>query len=165
MLQREGQGAAKRLFTTLDRKRVRNSLSRKMRRRVFQDSGGECGICGRKLALPEEVNLDHIWPVFYGGGNAPTNLRLICARCNLMKRRSPPNPVGPHTLMFPSFPVNGNSRERGGYSQGYVDAQTEKDRQPAQFATTAAYHRGYLDGTRNLRLRSAHPHPYPYPYR
>lgn len=50
---------------------------------------GFCQECGRP-ALPvfgsqEAPHIDHMVPLAYGGGNDPTNFRLLCSNCNLEK--------------------------------------------------------------------------------
>jgi 5-methylcytosine-specific restriction endonuclease McrA len=42
--------------------------------------GHDCAICG----APAE-HLDHVRPVIRGGGDHPSDLQPLCARCNLAK--------------------------------------------------------------------------------
>lgn len=51
-----------------------------MRRDQFR-----CAICGRSAAEGVKLHVDHIIPVSKGGKTIPSNLRTLCADCNLGK--------------------------------------------------------------------------------
>lgn len=56
---------------------------------LHQRDGGICQKCGRaavaSLGSDETPHIDHVVALANGGGNDPTNLRLLCAGCNLGK--------------------------------------------------------------------------------
>ena len=61
---------------------------RRFRRKLFIKQGGLCGICGERLRadpLDPSLNVDHIVPRAYGGGNHPENLQLVHVECNTAK--------------------------------------------------------------------------------
>jgi len=68
----------------MEAKAKRKPISAKTRFDVFKRDGFLCAYCG---AHPPEVllHVDHIIPVFEGGGNDQDNLITSCERCNLGK--------------------------------------------------------------------------------
>ena len=44
----------------------------------------DCKYCIRRLVL-NNIVCDHITPLSLGGGSIPSNLQMICARCNTRK--------------------------------------------------------------------------------
>ena len=62
----------------------RKPIPRKLRHFVFNRDGYKCKECG---ATNEETTLhiDHIKPVAKGGTNDPSNLQILCEKCNLAK--------------------------------------------------------------------------------
>ena len=64
--------------------------TRKDRPAVYSRDGGYCRYCGVELDEAGEWHVDHIEPVYRGGGSEMENLALACADCNLSKgTRSP----------------------------------------------------------------------------
>ena len=57
---------------------ARKHIPAKVRRAVFAKSDHRCARCGSLHAL----QVDHIQPVCHGGGNDPSNLRILCRTCN-----------------------------------------------------------------------------------
>jgi len=55
---------------------------------LFDAQSGACVYCKRQLGSAYHV--DHIHPLSRGGSNWPTNLQLLCARCNNNKRATDP---------------------------------------------------------------------------
>ena len=45
---------------------------------IFNRDGNKCLQCGST----EHLTIDHIVPVYHGGGNEYSNLRTLCNRCN-----------------------------------------------------------------------------------
>jgi HNH endonuclease len=52
--------------------------------RLWNEDGPYCQMCGRRFTSIHDPNLtiDHIIPMFQGGGNEYSNLRLACWKCN-----------------------------------------------------------------------------------
>lgn len=53
----------------------------RVRIRVFDNAGGRCYICGRKIAAGEYWQCDHVTALVNGGANREDNLRPACRNC------------------------------------------------------------------------------------
>lgn len=62
----------------------------RVRSKVYSRDGGHCRYCGVKLDKDGEWHVDHIEPVYRGGGSEMENLALACVDCNLAKGARPP---------------------------------------------------------------------------
>lgn len=51
---------------------------------VFTRDGGSCQCCGKS----DNLEYDHITPFSCGGKNDPSNIQLLCKRCNRSKSNS-----------------------------------------------------------------------------
>lgn len=51
---------------------------------VFSRDGGSCQCCGES----DNLEYDHITPFSCGGKNDPSNIQLLCQRCNRSKSNS-----------------------------------------------------------------------------
>lgn len=56
------------------------------RRKIFEESDGQCHYCGTALTLDGKWHIEHKMPRALGGGNEPTNLVASCVSCNMKKR-------------------------------------------------------------------------------
>lgn len=56
----------------------RQSITREMRRAVYERDGGRCVECGSTF----DLQYDHVIPVVMGGASTVDNLQLLCSRCN-----------------------------------------------------------------------------------
>lgn len=45
-----------------------------------------CQYCGKRLERSRHARLDHVQPVSRGGSNDPSNLALVCAKCDTAKQ-------------------------------------------------------------------------------
>lgn len=60
-------------------------------KRVFEQDGWRCGICGRrtlkgkKVPHPRAATLDHVIPMSLGGGHIRANVQCACFECNTRK--------------------------------------------------------------------------------
>lgn len=62
-------------------KQKRNKYSTEVRRRIYNEAGGRCQLCGRKIML-SDATMDHIIPLSLGGEDCENNLQLACSVCN-----------------------------------------------------------------------------------
>jgi 5-methylcytosine-specific restriction protein A len=62
----------------------RRSLSRRKQNAVFARDGFKCMECRDEPGV-EMLHIDHVVPVSAGGSDDLTNLRVLCATCNLRK--------------------------------------------------------------------------------
>lgn len=60
----------------------RKLMTKELRKRIMKRDHYTCQICGK--CMPDEVGLqiDHIIPVARGGKTVPSNLRVLCSKCN-----------------------------------------------------------------------------------
>jgi len=71
----------------------RQKLTKAMRYEVLARDGYRCCICGRNASDDVKLHVDHIIPVSKGGKTEMSNLRTLCADCNLGKGAKMENPV------------------------------------------------------------------------
>jgi hypothetical protein len=66
-----------------------SKISRTVALRVMQKTGGKCYYCGVELLdLSIKATVDHLVPVFRGGGHEMENLVPCCSSCNSRKGTS-----------------------------------------------------------------------------
>lgn len=53
----------------------------RVRLRVFEQSGGQCHLCNRRIRAGEYWQCDHIVALCNGGANAEKNLKPACRNC------------------------------------------------------------------------------------
>ena len=66
------------------KRRIRSEMTLRLRYSIMKRDNFMCVLCGRRP--PEvELHVDHIKPVSKGGTNDESNLRTLCADCNMGK--------------------------------------------------------------------------------
>ena len=62
----------------------RKALTRATRKLVYKKYGGHCAYCGKQIPY-EEMQVDHVQPIYRGGTNDVDNLLPSCHPCNFYK--------------------------------------------------------------------------------
>ncbi len=62
----------------------RGKVSNKMRFFIYKRDGYRCQICHRRFN-PNNLEIDHIYPIAKGGKTTMDNLQTLCHRCNVAK--------------------------------------------------------------------------------
>lgn len=63
-------------------------LSKGLAEKLLVLQKGKCPCCGQNLG--KNYHLDHVVPLFLGGGNVDSNMQLLRGRCNLQKHAKHP---------------------------------------------------------------------------
>lgn len=63
-------------------KNQRKLMTKKLRKQIMKQDHYTCQLCGKYM--PDEVGLhiDHIIPISKGGKTVPSNLQVLCSKCN-----------------------------------------------------------------------------------
>ncbi len=56
--------------------------------RIWNRCNGQCAVCRRKILVGEDWDLDHEWPLAFGGGHREANLQVVCSWCHRSKTRT-----------------------------------------------------------------------------
>ena len=72
---------------TLPTKTKRKSLGG-LRQKILERDNYTCQICYRKLPA-DQLIIDHVIPISYGGTDEETNLRTICKECHKLLAAAP----------------------------------------------------------------------------
>ena len=62
----------------------RKLMTLELRQQIIARDNGICQICKKKCD-PGEIEIDHIKPVSKGGKTIPSNLQVLCSKCNRQK--------------------------------------------------------------------------------
>lgn len=71
--------------TTLSAYRSQNQrklMTKKLRKEIARRDNYTCQICGKYMPDGVGLHIDHIVPVSKGGKTVPSNLQVLCSRCN-----------------------------------------------------------------------------------
>ena len=70
-------------------------LTDSLRYDILERDGRRCRMCGATVEDGAKLHVDHIIPVSKGGRTEPSNLQVLCSRCN--RGKSNKLPVSPNT--------------------------------------------------------------------
>lgn len=62
----------------------RRKITKAQRMMVYNKYGGKCAYCGKKIRY-EEMQVDHIKPLYLGGADDESNWAPACRMCNYYK--------------------------------------------------------------------------------
>lgn len=68
----------------IKKKTKRKQYTTEQRKIIYQKANGRCQLCGRKIEY-EDMTLDHIVPLSWGGADEMENLQCTCFPCNKFK--------------------------------------------------------------------------------
>lgn len=68
----------------IKKKPKRKQYTTEQRKIIYQRANGRCQLCGRKIEY-EDMSLDHIVPLSWGGADEMENLQCTCFPCNKFK--------------------------------------------------------------------------------
>lgn len=73
----------------------RNLMTPQLREEIMKRDNNTCQICGKFMPDGVGLQIDHIVPVAKGGKTIPSNLQVLCSKCNASKRDKivPPSKV------------------------------------------------------------------------
>lgn len=63
-------------------KKQRNLMTPKIRKQIKERDRYTCQICGKYMHDEVGLHIDHIKPVSKGGKTVPSNLQVLCSKCN-----------------------------------------------------------------------------------
>ena len=63
-------------------KRQRSLMTPELRRQIAERDNYTCQICGKYMPDGVGLHIDHIVPVSKGGKTVPSNLQVLCSKCN-----------------------------------------------------------------------------------
>ena len=67
-------------------KNQRKLMTPKLREQIKERDNYTCQMCGKEMFDEVGLHIDHIIPVSKGGKTVPSNLQVLCDKCNLSKR-------------------------------------------------------------------------------
>ena len=71
--------------TTLRKYRIKKQrplMTPELRRQIARRDNYTCKICGKYMPDGVGLHIDHIKPVSKGGKTVPSNLQVLCSKCN-----------------------------------------------------------------------------------
>ena len=66
-------------------KEQRKMMTPQLRRQIIERDNYTCQICGKKMFDEVGLEVDHILPIAKGGKTVPSNLQVLCSKCNRSK--------------------------------------------------------------------------------
>jgi hypothetical protein len=99
---------------------------------VFTRDGGVCQCCRGSLSL----EYDHITPFSCGGGNSPSNIQLLCMKCNRSKSNSCVCKI--HSRKVGTNCCNGNTTKKATTAATQCTGTTQKGARCKKKATNSS---------------------------
>lgn len=65
----------------------RKRMNKQLRMEIAQRDNFTCQICGKYMPDGVGLQIDHIIPIAKGGKSVPSNLQVLCSKCNLKKSK------------------------------------------------------------------------------
>lgn len=62
----------------------RKRLSKEDRQKIYDSTGGRCAYCGENITI-NEMQVDHVFPIYRGGADDIENMLPTCRACNFYK--------------------------------------------------------------------------------
>ncbi len=72
-------------------KNQRKLMTKELRQQIMERDNYTCQICGRYMPDKFGLHIDHIIPVSKGGKTIPSNLQVLCSKCNGQKSNRLPD--------------------------------------------------------------------------
>ena len=66
-------------------KNQRKLMTPALRKEIMERDNYTCQICGKRMPDGVGLHIDHIVPISKGGKTVPSNLQVLCSKCNLSK--------------------------------------------------------------------------------
>ena len=63
-------------------KNQRRLMTPALRQQIMERDNYTCQICGKYMPDKVGLHIDHIVPIAKGGKTVPSNLQVLCSRCN-----------------------------------------------------------------------------------
>lgn len=60
----------------------RKLMTKKLRKEIARRDNYTCQICGKYMPDGIGLHIDHIVPISKGGKTVPSNLQVLCSKCN-----------------------------------------------------------------------------------
>ncbi len=74
-------------------KEQRRLMTPKLRQQIKERDNYTCRVCGKYMPDGVGLHIDHIIPVAQGGKSVPSNLQVLCSKCNGSKGNRIPPPA------------------------------------------------------------------------
>lgn len=69
-------------YNNYNREDQRKALTKELRLAVMKRDNYTCKLCGKRMLDEVGLHIDHIIPIAKGGKSIPSNLRVLCSKCN-----------------------------------------------------------------------------------
>lgn len=63
----------------------RSLMTKNLRQQIIERDNYTCQVCGKKMFDGVGLQVDHIIPIAKGGKTIPSNLQVLCSKCNSRK--------------------------------------------------------------------------------